>query len=78
MADIAILPTPDARFNEEVISKLEHLLEMARSGEIESFIAAAFKSNGGWTMVFSGQHETLQKIGVLETMKADLLETMKV
>jgi hypothetical protein len=78
VAEITVLPTPEARFNEEVVSKLEHMLDMARSGEIESFIAAGFKQNGNWVMVFSGQHDTLKKIGALEAMKADLLEMMKI
>ncbi len=78
MADLAVLPTVGKKTNEDAIEKLEHVLEMARSGEIESFILAGFKPNGNWVMTFSQQIDTLKKIGALEAMKADLLKTMEI
>ena len=77
MADIATLPTLSARVNEDAVSKLEHLLDMARAGEIESVIAAGFKPTGNWMVVMSGQIDTLKKVGALEAMKADLLKTLE-
>ena len=78
METVVVLPTPESRVNADALSKAESLLEMVRSGEIESFISAAFRPQGTWVMMFSGQIDTLAKIGALEAMKADLLESLNV
>ncbi len=62
--------------NSDVIEKLEALMVQARSGDIESFIAAAFRPNRRWFTTFSGQINTLEKIGALEAMKLDLLNSL--
>ena len=62
---------------EDAIERLEQLLGMFKSGECESFICAAFRTDGTWCMIFSGQHNTAHKIGILEIMKMDLASTLK-
>lgn len=62
--------------NSDAVEKLESLLQQARDGYIESFIAAAFRPNTRWFVSYSGQINTLEKIGALESMKADLLNSL--
>ena len=62
--------------NSDAVEKLEALLAQVRSGDVESFIAAAFRPGKRWFTIFSGQLNTLEKIGALAAMKLDLLNSL--
>ena len=68
--------TPQKPVNSDAVEKLEALLEQVKSGDVESFIAAAFRPNKRWFTTYSGQIDTLAKLGALDCMKADLRKTM--
>lgn len=75
-APISVVPTTRALIGRDAVEKLTHLLEMARAAEIESFVTVAFKPDGNWIICFSGQIDTLKKVGALEAIKIDLLATL--
>lgn len=62
--------------NSDAIEKAERLLEMVKSGELQSFFSAAFRPDGNWVAIHSKQFDALHKVGMLETMKHDLLNGM--
>lgn len=75
MADIHALPEKKP-VNSDAVEKLEALLAQVRSGEVASFVAAGFRPNGMWFTTYSGQIDTLGKIGALEAIKLDLLNSL--
>lgn len=75
MENIRALPTAKP-VNSDAVEKLEDLLAQVRSGAVESFVAAGFRPNGRWFTTYSGQIETLGKIGALEAIKLDLLKSL--
>ena len=75
MENIRSLPVAKP-VNSDVVEKIEAMLAQARDGEVESFIAAVFRPNHRWHTTFSGQINTVEKIGALEAMKLDLLNSI--
>lgn len=58
----------------ELISKLTDLLERAKSGELESFIACVCRVDRRYFTTSSGYKNSLELIGALECAKKDLIE----
>lgn len=75
MADIRPLPTSNP-VNSDAVEKLEALLAQVKSGDVESFVAAAFRPNRRWFTTFSGQLNTHEKVGMLAAIQLDLLNSM--
>lgn len=75
MADIRSIPAAK-QVNADAVEKLEALLAQVKAGDVESFIAAGFRPNTRWFVTYSGQLNTLEKVGALDAMKLDLLNSM--
>lgn len=76
MGTTNLVAIPKDERNADAIAKAEHLLELAKSGEIDSFFAAAFRPNGNWLSIQSRQFDAVTKVGVIEAWKFDLLQAM--
>jgi hypothetical protein len=64
--------------NQDIIQKLERLLEKAREGEIQAVACVGLlPSNGSHHVMWSmGNRSVIELVGALESLKADLLKTI--
>lgn len=79
MADIHTLK-PVGKFepNLQTIELLERLLEDAKAGTIESFWGVTFEPDDeSYEVVASANFGTLRKIGMIEAIKATLLDASR-
>lgn len=61
--------------NEAVVGTIEKLLEMARSGELQSFIGTGFVFNGDRMAVWVDTEPNIYKmLGALGWLKAEYIE----
>lgn len=73
-----IVPLKKPAESEAIIETLTDLIERANSGEFDSLLILAFRPDGKfWTIERGKRHNRLEMVGLLETMKLDLLKTME-
>jgi hypothetical protein len=58
---------------EGVIEALEETLAAAREGDMRALMLVELRMDGGYTLRFRGVANTLEKIGILEATKHELL-----
>lgn len=69
-----LVVTAEETANLDAIEALENLLELAKKGEIQEVMAVGSRSNGNYITVVTPGLSHLQRIGILETMKFDLMD----
>ena len=62
----------------EVIATLEELLERAKAGEFEAFIAVCLRPNGNFFMRSSGYKSALEMIGAVSCAIHDIIKAAEV
>lgn len=68
-------PEPD----KEVVEVLKTVLARAKAGEFDAIFICAFTSSGSWITTQRGKRlDLLRTIGVLESLKMDLLNSATV
>lgn len=77
MSNINLIPTALATRNTETISLLKDMLEEAESGKLVEICAVVFLSNGNQGTRISPLVDTLRKIGAIEQLKYDIMESRK-
>jgi hypothetical protein len=78
MSELKVLPTRERERSADLMEKLEYLMGLAKSGDIESIVAVAFRPSGRFVSVRSGVKDGLHVIGCLETLKHDMMNDMDV
>lgn len=78
MSNIHVIPTAKATRNPETISLLEEMLERAKDGDIVEIAAVVFLSNGNQSTMISPLIDTLRKIGALEQIKYDIMDSRSI
>lgn len=64
----------DNPWKERLTEFLEGLVEEAQAGELRTIFLVKIKRDGGWATTHTGQPLTvLQAVGMLESLKIDLL-----
>lgn len=73
MAEIREFKPREGEFNEAVIRDLEHLLGMARRGDLIELVSAGVVRGGGIHTSCSGSNDIYRLIGAMEQIKTELL-----
>lgn len=71
-----VVPLGLATPADEIVRGLERLIERVRQGEFETVVMVGFAPNGRYaTKEFGRRHNRLEMIGILESIKTDILAT---
>lgn len=79
MSNVKALPgstVPTNEPNQSLIKTLEDILESARSGELQSFIATGFRADGLRMSCVFAHRNVYEFIGSIELLKRDYIEQM--
>ena len=79
MTNVTALPgitAPSAEPNSALIEALEDILEMAKSGELQSFFATGFKADGLRLSCMFPHHNVYEVVGSIEFLKMQYIHNM--